>query len=958
MDSVDTLSKDFPKVSYQPYLAGGGEMGKLTRSFDWSKTALGPPENWPSGLLTTLSIVLNSKFPMLLWWGPELVQFYNDAFRLSLGNNGKHPKALGQRGEACWPEIWPVIKPLIDQVIATGEAAWNEDQLIPIYRNNKLEDAYWTFSYSKVIDESGQTAGVLVICNETTEQVNARKKITESYEKQAQLTEKLLASNQEKVIANEVLEAKNTLLAQIKEDLHQKIGDLAASESHFRNLLLHAPIAIAIFREPNFIIELANEKMLEYWGRTLEQVINQPAFTALPEASGLGFEELLTNVLQTGEPFIANEMPVALFRNGKMEATWVNFIYTAIKKANGEITAIMAVCTEVTEQVNARKAIEQAEEKLRLAVDSAEMGTWHIIVEGRQFVPSQRLKEIYGYYPDEEMSYKTGIGLIIEEHRERVKAAIENAILTGEDYHEEYVINGYHDRKPRWVKATGKLYPTTQNIPAHFSGTVMDITELKAIDQQKDESIKGGRDLLQSVFDTSLIGMAVLKAVRDEGGEIQDFSIKLVNKELEKLTGRKNLTGKLYSKEYPGIKQSGLYELMLKVMESGIPEQREYHYFYDGFDKWFSSMFVKMEDGLVATNLDITERKLAELEKLKNLTIMEQAEQVAKLGSWEYDLQTEKFSWSGGMYSLFGLKKGTLVVPEIYLQHAAPENRPVATRIVNAIKSGAGDFKKTIEILAGNNRKTIKVNATVIRNITGQAERIIGVNVDLTEQMKLLKEKKQIEASQNQKIFQTTLDVQEQERERIAESLHNTLGQLLFGIKISMSHFDITRQTADREELVQAKQYTENLLAEAIRECRRISHELSPIILEDFGLKEAVEDLCRQLNDFLPVICVFKGLNSKLGKYLEITIYRTIQELMMNITKHAKATKAGVEIEIGEKAVHITVKDNGIGFDQNNTSDGIGLKMIRNKLRLLNGMFDLVSGPENIIHISIPYGED
>ncbi|MES2379025.1 MAG: PAS domain-containing sensor histidine kinase [Bacteroidota bacterium] len=155
------------------YLQGGGEMGQLTREFDWSDTVLGPPEDWSQSLLTTISIILNSRFPMFLWWGPELIQFYNDAYRPSLGYNGKHPKALGQRGEDCWPEIWPVIKPLIDQVLETGESTWSENQLIPIYRNNKLEDVYWTFSYSKVLDETGNPGGVLVICNETTEQVKS-----------------------------------------------------------------------------------------------------------------------------------------------------------------------------------------------------------------------------------------------------------------------------------------------------------------------------------------------------------------------------------------------------------------------------------------------------------------------------------------------------------------------------------------------------------------------------------------------------------------------------------------------------------------------------------------------------------------------------------------------------------------------------------------------------------------
>lgn len=160
-------------TSYNQYLTGGGEMGELTRSFDWSKTVIGAPDSWPQSLLTTVSIILSSRFPMVLLWGEDLIQFYNDAYLLTLDNTGKHPKALGQRAEECWAEVWPIMKPLIDGVLTTGEPTWSENQLIPIYRNNKLEDVYWTFSYSRVIDETGKAAGMLAICNETTAQVQS-----------------------------------------------------------------------------------------------------------------------------------------------------------------------------------------------------------------------------------------------------------------------------------------------------------------------------------------------------------------------------------------------------------------------------------------------------------------------------------------------------------------------------------------------------------------------------------------------------------------------------------------------------------------------------------------------------------------------------------------------------------------------------------------------------------------
>lgn len=117
---------------------------------------------------------------MFLFWGEQLICFYNDAYRPSLGNEGKHPGALGKPGAALWPEIWPVIKPLIDQVLSGGGATWSEDQCIPIYRNGKTEDVYWTFSYSCVTDESGKPAGVFVTCMETTEKVANLKQLAEN----------------------------------------------------------------------------------------------------------------------------------------------------------------------------------------------------------------------------------------------------------------------------------------------------------------------------------------------------------------------------------------------------------------------------------------------------------------------------------------------------------------------------------------------------------------------------------------------------------------------------------------------------------------------------------------------------------------------------------------------------------------------------------------------------------
>ena len=155
--------------------AGGGEMGALLRSIDWSTTPLGAVEHWPQSLRTAVSICLASYFPMLIWWGPELVKLYNDAYRVILG--AKHPHAMGQKGKECWPEIWHIIGPMLEGVLNEGKATWSENQLLLLERNGYPEECYFTFSYSPIRDESGGVGGVFTAVTETTSHVLGERRL-------------------------------------------------------------------------------------------------------------------------------------------------------------------------------------------------------------------------------------------------------------------------------------------------------------------------------------------------------------------------------------------------------------------------------------------------------------------------------------------------------------------------------------------------------------------------------------------------------------------------------------------------------------------------------------------------------------------------------------------------------------------------------------------------------------
>ncbi|MDQ6609193.1 MAG: PAS domain-containing protein, partial [Bacteroidota bacterium] len=280
-----------PKTSCS-FLSGGGEMGDRTRNYNWSETPIGDPDQWPQSLRTIVSIILNSKFPMFLWWGDELIQFYNDAYRPSLGNNGKHPTALGQRAGDCWPEIWPIIKPLIDQVRFSGEATWSEDELIPIYRNGTLEDVYWTFGYSPVHDEAGNVGGVLVVCTETTEKVAGLQKLKES-------------------------------------------------ENLFHSLIEAVTIPMCLYIGRELKIKLVNEALLHTWGRD-RSVVGKTLKEAIPELEGQPFLQLLDDVFTSGKPYSLKDAETKVVRAGVLTTSYFDLWYKPMFNEANEVYGILA----------------------------------------------------------------------------------------------------------------------------------------------------------------------------------------------------------------------------------------------------------------------------------------------------------------------------------------------------------------------------------------------------------------------------------------------------------------------------------------------------------------------------------------------------------------------------------------------------------------------------------------
>jgi PAS domain S-box-containing protein len=156
-------------------LASGGEMGALMRAMDWSQTPLGPVENWPQSLRTAVGIMLSSRYAMFVWWGRQLINLYNDAYRPFLGK--KHPGALGQSAREVWAEIWDLIGPRTEAVLERGESTFDETLLLVMERHGYPEETYFTFSYSPIRDDRGETGGIFCAVTDETSRVIGERRL-------------------------------------------------------------------------------------------------------------------------------------------------------------------------------------------------------------------------------------------------------------------------------------------------------------------------------------------------------------------------------------------------------------------------------------------------------------------------------------------------------------------------------------------------------------------------------------------------------------------------------------------------------------------------------------------------------------------------------------------------------------------------------------------------------------
>jgi PAS domain S-box-containing protein len=781
------------------------------------------------------------------------------------------------------------------------------------------------------------------------------------------MNEELRSSAEELETGKEELQSINEELRTVNQELKIKIEETSVNSNNLQNLVNSANIG-TIFLDRNFSIRFFTPAALDIfnlksgdYGRPITDITHK-----------LLYEGLFKDAEQVLEHLSVLEREV-----GTVDDRYFMMRVVPYRTSEDRINGVVITFFDITKRRASGEALRQSEERMRLLVESAKDYAIFMLDIDRRIVSWNMGAQMMTGYSETEIKGEKSDILFTKEDRqlnlpeEEIKNAELHGIAEDERWHLRKdgttfwgsgSVSPLRDENGKligFVKIMRDLTVQRNEITERIKNEnlIKDYTtRLEREVADRTSELHKNYSLVQTIYDTTLIGMSVFAPIRDEQGKIIDFKIMMVNKKIEKSTNRTDMVGKLYSELYPGIKDVGLFDMMVRTLETGETSEMEYHYTNEGMDNWYSTMLVKGDDILVSTNLDITERMHLEEKRQRAFVLLQQSEELAGIGSWEYDLMTGHITWSDGMYRLFSLEKDEQINPQIYLKYATADSLSAAEHVVSALKTGEDNVEERLEISIGCKIKVLRLKATVVKNSFGEPVSVLGVDMDVTALEEAQKRLRKMETLQQQEILQVTLNTQEEERRRISESLHNGVGQLLYGTQLSMNHLTVKSAIENPDKFNEFKAYTTKLLRESIKDVRRISHELMPTVLAELGLKTAIEDVCKQLQDGVTFDCKVLLDDKKLDDYLELAVFRTVQELVVNIIKHADATDAKVEVRATDRLVIITVNDNGKGIPaQGADKPGIGISSIRNKVELLKGKINIKSESGNGTTIQVQY---
>lgn len=389
---------------------------------------------------------------------------------------GKNESIFGLKLIDALPELKDqVFIQILENVYDTGEVYHGYETLAKLEQNGVLTDVYVDFVYAPLKDEQDVINGILLVATEVTEQVLAKKM-------------------------------------------------LAESEIRFRGIIEEAPVPTSIFMGKDLKIDIANDAMLKLWGKS-EYVLGMKLAEALPELEGQPFLAILGNIFIDKKPFDAQEAKADLVVDGILQTFYFNFTYKPLFDSNGEVYAILNMAMDVTNQVKNRNRIAEGEAKLRIAVDTANLGTWELNPDTDEFIASSRIKKWYGFDEDKALNLSE-IGVCMPDDTKLIDAIIEakQNLLKGE-INVEYIVVNQKTNQRHILHTVGQTFFNDQKKAYLLTGSTKDITIHRNTEMELENLVQIRTKQLQ-------VSNAEMASMNDELAETNE-NLKRSNEELE-----------------------------------------------------------------------------------------------------------------------------------------------------------------------------------------------------------------------------------------------------------------------------------------------------------------------------------------------------------------------------------------------------------------------------------------